>query len=181
MVMNILKWLIVGIIATSSVHAAEFRVVSSDVAEGQQLSQLFVFKGFGCEGGNQSPQLEWQNAPKGTKSFVVTVYDPDAPTGSGWWHWVAFNIPASVTGLARNASANGSMPKSAIQLRNDYGTVTFGGACPPPGDVHRYQFTVFALDVEKLEVDASASPALVGFLTRKHALASNTITAVYTR
>lgn len=158
-----------------------FNVTSQDIFEGVQLSVDNVFKGFGCEGKNMSPQLSWTAAPEGTKSFVVTAYDPDAPTGSGWWHWVAFDIPANVNSLTENASANGSLPKAVIQARSDFGTHKFGGACPPPGEVHRYKFTVYALDVDTLGLDATASPALVGFMTKSHAIASDTITAIYTR
>ena len=159
----------------------DFILKSKDITEGSKLSHSQVFRGFGCQGDNQSPQLFWQNAPEGTKSFVVTVYDPDAPTGSGWWHWVVFNIPAAITRLVANASANGKMPSGAIQARNDYGQNRFGGACPPPGTMHRYIFKVYALDVPKLDLDASASPAMIGFMARAHAIASTQITAVYNR
>lgn len=161
--------------------AGDFVLKSKDIAEGNKLSNAHVFRGFGCQGDNISPQLSWQNAPKGTKSFVVTVYDPDAPTGSGWWHWIVFNIPGDVNQLATNASASGKMPIGSVQARNDFGTNRFGGACPPSGGMHRYIFTVYALDVPKLDVDESASPAIIGFMTRTHALASTKITAVYYR
>lgn len=159
-----------------------FTLTSSDVAEGQTLDNKFVLNGFGCEGGNTSPALAWSNAPEGTKSFVVTAYDPDAPTGSGWWHWVAFDIPANVTSLDQGAgSADGAMPEGSIQSRTDFGATGFGGACPPPGEVHRYEFTVHALGVEKLGLDENASAALVGFMTGANSLGSAKVTAVYTR
>ena len=161
--------------------AAEFKVTSDDITEGETLASDFVFQGFGCEGGNVSPQLSWSGAPAETKSFVVTAYDPDAPTGSGWWHWSLLNLPAETTSLPRGASPEGSLPDQAIELRNDYGAVGFGGACPPPGEVHRYIFTVYALGVDSLPLDAAASNALAGFMTRANALASDSITAVYTR
>jgi len=154
--------------------ANSFTLTSPDIAEGQQLSSDFVFQGFGCEGGNTAPTLEWSGAPEGTESFAVTVYDPDAPTGSGWWHWFAFNIPADVTSLPGGGDVNG------IQLTNDYGAVGFGGACPPPGEVHRYEFTVHALGT-MLEIDNSVSNALAGFMVNANSLASSTITAVYNR
>lgn len=157
------------------------KLSSSDIAEGKALSVNHVFKGFGCKGNNQSPQLSWSGAPKGTKSFVLTVYDPDAPTGSGWWHWVAFNIPVNTQALPTDASATGKMPAGTVEARTDYGLKKFGGACPPAGEVHRYIFTVYALGVEKLKLDASASPALVGFMTKANAIDSDSITAVYTR
>jgi len=151
-----------------------FALTSPDIAEGQQLRNDFVFQGFGCKGGNTAPTLEWSGAPEGTESFAVTVYDPDAPTGSGWWHWFAFNIPADVTSLPGGGEVNG------VQLTNDYGVEGFGGACPPPGEVHRYQFTVHALDT-MLEIDNSVSNALAGFMVNANSIASSTITAVYNR
>jgi len=139
-----------------------------------------VFKGFGCEGGNQSPQLSWSGAPKGTKSFALIAYDPDAPTGSGWWHWSVVNLPASATQLAAGASGQ-AMPAGAREMRNDYGVAGFGGACPPPGAMHRYIFTIHALGVEKLDLPADASNALTGFMINANSLAHATITAVYNR
>ena len=132
-------------------------------------------------GGPQA--LRWRGAPADTKSFAVTVYDPDAPTGSGWWHWQMFDIPASATGLPRGAgSANGTRPGDAKQSRNDYGEPAYGGPCPPPGDKpHRYVFTVFALKVDKLEVPANASCALVGFMLSANKLATASFTALYGR
>ena len=156
------------------VMADGFTLTSPDIAEGQQLSSDFVFQGFGCEGGNLTPTLAWSGAPEGTESFAVTVYDPDAPTGSGWWHWFVFNIPVDVTSLPGDGDVNG------VQLTNDYGAEGFGGACPPPGEVHRYQFTVHALSTT-LEIDNSVSNALAGFMVNANSLASSTITAVYNR
>ncbi|WP_299375642.1 YbhB/YbcL family Raf kinase inhibitor-like protein [uncultured Tateyamaria sp.] len=151
-----------------------FTLTSPDIAEGQQLADAQVFAGFGCEGGNVAPSLEWSGAPEGTQSYAVTVYDPDAPTGSGWWHWFAFNIPGDVTSLPGGGAVGG------VELANDYGVRGFGGACPPPGEVHRYQFTVHALGTV-LEIDGSVSNALAGFMVNANSLASSTITAVYTR
>ena len=153
--------------------ADDFTLTSPNIAEGQQLSSDFVFQGFGCEGGNVAPTLAWSGAPEGTESFAVTVYDPDAPTGSGWWHWFAFNIPADVTELTSGDVAG-------VQLANDYGAQGFGGACPPAGEVHRYEFTVHALGTT-LEIDNSVSNALAGFMVNANSLASSTITAVYNR
>ncbi len=157
-------------------HSKTFTLSSTDVAEGQQLNTAQVFNGFGCEGGDVSPALSWSHAPEGTKSFALTVYDPDAPTGSGWWHWFAFNIPADVTELKAGATA----PDGTVELTNDYGTKGFGGACPPPDEVHRYQFTVHALPVV-LELNDQVSNALAGFMVRANSIASASITAVYTR
>lgn len=168
--------LMIAGVAAGSAGAEELQLSSPDIAEGQQLDAAHVFQGFGCEGGNTSPALSWTGAPDGTKSFAVTVYDPDAPTGSGWWHWFAFNIPMDVTELPAGAA----LPEGAVELTNDYGAVGFGGACPPPGQVHRYRFTVHALGAE-LELDNTVSNALAGFMVNANSIASATITAVYSR
>jgi Raf kinase inhibitor-like YbhB/YbcL family protein len=161
---------------------AGFRVTSPSFKG--TLPMQHVFKGFGCDGGNVSPAVSWTGAPAGTKSFAVTVYDPDAPTGSGWWHWTVFNIPAGVTKLeagAGNPEGKG-LPAGAQQGRTDFGMAAFGGACPPPGDKpHRYILTVFALKADKIPLDASASGALVGFYLNANALAKTHITAKYGR
>jgi Raf kinase inhibitor-like YbhB/YbcL family protein len=160
----------------SPAMADGFQLTSPDIAEGQQLANDFVFQGFGCDGGNVAPTLAWSGAPEGTESYAVTVYDPDAPTGSGWWHWFAFNIPADVTELPSGTA----MAETIVELSNDYGAVGFGGACPPPGEVHRYVFSVHALGTV-LELDNSVSNALAGFMVNANSLASATITAVYNR
>lgn len=164
-------------------QAAEFRLTSTDIAEGRPMASQQVFKGFGCEGGNVSPQLAWSGAPAGTKSFAITAYDPDAPSGSGWWHWTIVNIPASTTVLPSGAgSTGGKLPPGAIQGRTDFGQTGFSGACPPVGDKpHRYQFTVWALKVDKLPIDENSSGALVGFMLNANALAKTKLTATYGR
>lgn len=168
-----------------SLHAAaaDFTLSSSDIAEGKPLTAAQVFKGFGCEGGNVSPQLSWSGAPAGTRSFAVTAYDPDAPTGSGWWHWTVVNLPASSTSLARGAgSAGGVLPAGAVQGRTDFGASGFGGACPPPGDApHRYQFTVWALKAASLPLDSGASGAMVGYMLNANVLGKAQLTATYGR
>lgn len=170
-----------AMLLAGAAQAQSFTLTSTDIAEGQKMSARQVFKGFGCDGGNQSPQLAWSNPPAGTKSFVVTAYDPDAPTGSGWWHWVVFNLPAATTKLDTGAGSGGTLPRGAIQSRTDYGVPGFGGACPPPGAPHHYIFKVTALKVEKLDLDANASAALVGFMTNANSLGSATLTAIYGR
>lgn len=173
---------LVATLVTPAFADESFTLTSTDIAEGQTLDNKFVLNGFGCDGANISPALAWSNAPEGTKSFVVTAYDPDAPTGSGWWHWVAFDIPAYVNSLAQGAgSEGGDMPAGAVQSRTDFGSTGFGGACPPPGEVHRYEFKVHALGVESLGLDEAASAALVGFLTGANSLGSAGISAIYTR
>ena len=157
------------------------KLISHDLQDGGKLPNRHVFNGMGYDGDNISPHLMWDDVPAGTKSFVVTCYDPDAPTGSGWWHWTVVNIAQQVTGLAAGAGDknNAKLPAGAIQGRNDFGYAGFGGACPPAGDKpHRYRFTVWALDVPTLPVDAGTSGALVGYLLHSHALASVQLTAM---
>jgi Raf kinase inhibitor-like YbhB/YbcL family protein len=170
--------------ATSLAHAAGFTLNSPTVKPGSMLGEAHVFKGFGCEGKNISPALKWSGAPKDTRSFAVTVYDPDAPTGSGWWHWVVINIPANVTELAEGAGAadGKGLPAGAVQGRTDFGAPGFGGACPPKGDKpHRYIFTVHALKTDKIEVPPDASAALVGFMLNANKLGKASFQAKYGR
>lgn len=170
------------LLAAPLAQAENFTLTSKDL--GGQLSDQQVFSGFGCTGKNISPQLLWKNAPVGTKSFAITVYDPDAPTGSGWWHWVVFNIPATVAQLAADAGnpAKELAPKGSVQSVTDYGKSGFGGACPPVGDKpHRYVFTVYALKIEKLELDAAAPPAMVGYYLNQNALAKASLISYYGR
>jgi Raf kinase inhibitor-like YbhB/YbcL family protein len=174
---------LVMLVAASALLFAEGFTLKSKALEGQ-LSMKQVYNGFGCSGENISPALSWDDAPKGTKSFAVTVYDPDAPTGSGWWHWVVFNIPATVTALPAGAGdvKKGLMPKEAVQSTTSYGQGGFGGACPPAGDrAHRYIFTVFALDVDHLSLGASATPALVGYMLNQHAISKASLISYYGR
>jgi hypothetical protein len=156
-----------------------FTVTSTDVTDGQQLPTSAVHGSAG--GGNTSPALSWEGAPDGTKSYVVTCFDPDAPVPGGFWHWIAVNIPASVTELAAGAGADdASLPGDAFHVRNDFSSRDFGGAAPPQGDVpHRYYFVVHAVDVEALEVDENASAAVVGFNLAFHTLARAIITPTY--
>jgi len=171
-------------LAVPSAQAAGFTLSSPDIPAGGTIPKSFEYNGFGCAGENKSPALKWSGAPQGTRSFAVTVHDPDAPTGSGWWHWMVINLPASVTGLAGNAGAANSstLPAGAVQGRNDYGANAWGGVCPPPGDKpHRYVFTVYALGTDKLDVPADASAALTGFMIHGNMLAQASFTAHYGR
>ncbi len=164
--------------------AADFSLKSPHLTPGDKLGNDQIYNGFGCTGKNISPALQWDNVPEGTKSFAVTLFDPDAPTGSGWWHWVIFNIPADVTHLKENAGdiKVNLAPKESIQSTTDFGSPGFGGACPPPGDEpHHYQFSVYALDTYKLPLDKTATPAMVGFYIHQHKLAKATLTFYYSR
>jgi Raf kinase inhibitor-like YbhB/YbcL family protein len=164
-----------------SASAAEFTVTSPTLQDGAVMPLEHVQ----CAGGkNISPALQWKNAPAGTKSFAVTLYDPDAPTGSGWWHWQIYNIAAAETGLVANAGDPGAnlAPKDSAQNINDGGKPGYMGACPPRGDKpHRYIFTVYALGLEKITVPATASNAMVGFNLNRNALAKATLTVTFGR
>jgi Raf kinase inhibitor-like YbhB/YbcL family protein len=158
--------------------ADNFTLTSNDLKG--QLTNKQEFSGFGCTGENISPQLSWQNAPKETKSFAITVYDPDAPTGSGWWHWVVFDISKDKTMLP--SGFGNSESKDAIQSITDFGKTGFGGACPPKGDkAHRYIFTVHAIDVDTLKLDKNTNPALAGYYINAHSIAKASLISYYGR
>jgi Raf kinase inhibitor-like YbhB/YbcL family protein len=159
-----------------------FTLTSTDIADGKPLSRPQVSGIFGAGGEDVSPQLAWSGFPKETKSFVVTVYDPDAPTASGFWHWAVANIPANVTELPADAGNPDAkkLPAGTVTLKNDGGGARYIGAAPPPGHgPHRYFFVVHAVDVEKLEVGPDASCAFLGFNLFSHTLARATIVATY--
>lgn len=169
---------------SANVLADDFTLSSNDITQGKFMAKAQEFNGFGCTGDDVSPHLAWKNAPAGTKSFAITVYDPDAPTGSGWWHWQIVNIPAEVTKLAADAGSTKKnlAPHGSMQINNDYGSRGFGGACPPAGHgIHHYRFTVHALSVEKLELPEDASGALAGYMINANTIASATLEALYQR
>ncbi|WP_100643023.1 YbhB/YbcL family Raf kinase inhibitor-like protein [Alteromonas facilis] len=166
-----------------SVMPGTMTIESRDIKHGEFMSKRHEADVFGGDGDNVSPHLSWSGAPEGTKAYAVFCFDPDAPTCSGFWHWQLINIPASVTELATGAGSSDSanIPEGSFQKTNDYGTVGFGGACPPEGHIaHRYQFTVFALS-DKLDIPEGASSAVAGFMVNAHALASVTLEALYKR
>lgn len=171
------------LVAISSYGFSQTFTLSSRDLSGQATS-IEEFNGFGCTGKNQSPQLAWENVPEGTKSFAITMYDPDAPTGSGWWHWVMFDIPAGTKELATNAG-NLEMnlaPINSIQSITNYGVAGYGGPCPPEGHgPHQYVITVWALKVDKLGLDANTNPAIVGYYLGNNTLAKSSIVAYYER
>jgi Raf kinase inhibitor-like YbhB/YbcL family protein len=151
---------------------------------GGNSTSVEEFNGFGCTGENTSPQLSWSNAPEGTKSFAITMYDPDAPTGSGWWHWVVFDIPSNVNSLLKNAGniEKELMPKDAIQSLTNYGVPGYGGPCPPENHgFHQYIITVHALKVDKLGLDKNTNPAIVGYYLWNNTIAKASIVTYYER
>lgn len=169
------------VLSFSAVFASQssfaFELKSNDIKAKSTIGSEYVFDGMGCTGKNVSPELHWSGAPKDTKSFAITVYDPDAPTGSGFWHWVAVNIPATTTSLAK-----GWKPAAAdagLELSNDYGAVGYGGPCPPAGKPHSYIFTVYALKTDKLDLPAGATNAVARFMVHSQILGKTTLTAKY--
>lgn len=175
-----MKKILLTALMASSLMAESFTLESNDI-EGQ-LNSKQEFNSFGCSGQNMSPELHWRDAPKGTKSFALTVYDPDAPTGSGWWHWLVVNLPKTTTSISTDASAKGKLPKGTVETMTDYGSASFGGACPPKGDKdHAYVFTVYALDIDKLDVTEKSDSALVGYMINQHVLEKATIMSYYGR
>lgn len=165
------------VFAALAFESAAMTLSSPDIKEGTPMAKTFEFNGFGCNGANLSPALAWSNPPKGTKSFAITAFDPDAPTPSGFWHWVVVDIPASVNNVTRAMSGKFKWGK---EMKNDYGLKGYGGACPPPKEgMHRYQFTLWALPTEKLAIPNGASNAVVGFMLGKTALSKKTLTSTY--
>ena len=160
-----------------------FTVTSTDVQEGQTLPEPQRSGAMGVPGGEDvSPQLSWSGAPEGTRSFAVTCYDPDAPTGSGFWHWAVVNIPLDVTELLRGAGdeQGDKLPSGAFQLRNDGGSARYIGAAPPPGHGrHHYYFVVHAVDVESLDIPKDATPAFLGFNLFSHTLGRAVLVGVF--
>lgn len=174
--------LIFSLFVSFSCLAAGFTLSSSSMDIKKPLPMKHVFNGFGCTGENISPALEWTGAPKDTKSFAITVYDPDAPTGSGWWHWTVANIPAGTTKIEEGSSNNKKLPEGSVEGRTDYGKPGFGGACPPPGHKpHRYIFTVYALKTDKLDVDSEGSGALYGFNINANTISKASFTVKFGR
>jgi Raf kinase inhibitor-like YbhB/YbcL family protein len=164
-----------------------FKVTSTSFNDGDYLGSDHILSadfGFGCAGGNKSPHLAWAEAPADTKSFAITCFDPDAPTGSGFWHWLVVNIPANVTELPLDAGNPKApkLPSGALQTRTDFGAPGYGGPCPPAGDhPHRYLFTIFAVRTDSLPVNSDTSAAIVGFQLNFNTLAKASIMGLYKR
>lgn len=163
---------VLGTCACSQVSAQNFTLSSADL-DGQFTSE-FIAANFGCHGANKSPELHWVNAPAGTRSYAVTMYDLDAPTGSGFWHWVLIDIPTGVTALKRGAGNidAGLAPSGSLHRMNDTGQSGYQGPCPGAGEAaHRYLITVYAISTDKTAAPANAPAALTGFILNKSALA----------
>jgi Raf kinase inhibitor-like YbhB/YbcL family protein len=163
--------------------AGKFTLASTNISAGGTIANQQVFNGFGCSGGNVSPALSWSNPPAGTRSFALLMHDPDAPTGSGWWHWVVYNLPATLSSLPAGAGdpQKNLLPAGAVQGRSDFGTPGYGGPCPPPGSPHHYYLRLYALKVPKLDVPADATAAFIGFTVRAHSLAMAELMGLYGR
>lgn len=165
-------------------YAKDFTLSSSVIGDDGVLSEEQVYKGFGCSGKNISPSLAWSGGPENTKSFAITVFDPDAPTDSGWFHWLVYNIPSHVGGIVAGAGEPSGelLPYGAAQARSDYGQYGFGGPCPPQGDKpHRYIFTVYALKTERIDFPKNGSAALFSFLINANTLEKTSLVATYGR
>lgn len=153
-----------------------FTLSTPDFKDGDTIPAEYAYNGFGCKGQDKAPQLTWENAPADTKYFALTVYDPDAPTGSGWWHWVVINIPATAHNLDQN-----NLPEGALQTRTDYGSAGYGGPCPPIGDKpHRYYFTLYALK-DKIEASEDTPAAQIGFQINSLKIGEAQILGYYSR
>ncbi len=175
----------VALIAGFSAQAQAFELTSPDIATGKPMADTFTFTGMGCKGGNLSPALTWKDAPDGTKSFALMVHDPDAPTGgAGIWHWVALNIPATTSGLPQGAGTpdGAKMPAGTRQISTDYLMPGYGGPCPPVGaHPHTYNFTVYALKTEAIQLPPNATASMAGFFINMNALAKATLSPTYGR
>ncbi len=169
-----------GVIMSSALDKVEeniFKIGSKDLKNNETLPYTHVYKGFGCNGGNLSPELHWTNPPMNTKSFALICHDPDAPKENGWYHWLVLNIP-----LSTNSIAQGAKFKNSFETVTDFESVGYNGACPPIGHgIHHYNFTIYALDVDKIEIDKNTKPKEVEQKVLAHTIAKSTITALYER
>jgi Raf kinase inhibitor-like YbhB/YbcL family protein len=188
MIRNAVFFRLFALVATLSIAdaaLAQFKLTSPDIKPGGTIADEQVFNGFGCSGKNISPALKWSGAPKETKGFALLVHDPDAPTGgAGWWHWVVINLPTATAELPKGAGkGDGSnLPAGVTSIVTDFGTPGYGGPCPPAGDKpHRYNFTLYALKVDKLDVPKDARASLAGFMVNANAIGKATLTGKYGR
>ncbi len=169
----------------SGVANAKMKISSPNFKEGEMIKEVNVFNGFGCSGKNISPEINISEVPKDAKSLAITIYDPNAPTGSGWWHWIVYDVPASTKTIFsgdKKIAPWVSFGKEGMFGRNDFGTQNYGGPCPPVGHgIHHYILTVYALSVEKLDLPKNASAALIGFNINANTIEQDSITAIYKR
>ena len=175
-----------GVIHKARGAGATFTLASPDLPAGKPIPERFTANAFGCHGPNESPALKWRNAPAGTKSFAITMFDPYKPPASGWWHWVVYDIPATATGLPRNAGdpGNAGLPAGAKQARPDGDAPEphYYGPCPDEGATpHHYTITVYALSVEHLEVPPTSTPANIDYTISQKVLAKSTIVRLFSR
>jgi len=161
------------VVLTAFAENREFRLTSSEWHDGGSVPKENVFNGSGCGGANISPEFHWSDAPSGTKSFAITIFDPDAPTRAGWWHWVVFNIPGTVSELPAGTGNDESrrLPATGVQCRNDYGEPGYGGPCPPTRSTHRYLVKAYALNIEKLPFGAETPPGKMAKQFEAHSIA----------
>lgn len=182
MILVPMKYMLTGMImgvAMAISAAGAFRLTSPQLEEGGRVANDQIYNGFGYKGPNLSPVLNWPGAPAGTKSFALTMYDPDAPHPGGWWHWMVVNIPGGVSGLPEGVKPGNGLPEGAVQIENDFGMVDYGGPAPPPGAPHRYIFTIYALKVDHLSVSPRMKPVAVKKLIEQEAIASATLTGKF--
>jgi len=160
------------VVPTAFAESGGFRLAGAEWHDGGSVPQKNVYNGSGCGGANISPEFHWSNAPRGTKSFAITIFDPDAPAGGGWWHWIIFNIPGTVSELPAGAGNEASrrLPPAGFQCRNDYGELGYGGPCPPPGSTHRYLVKVYALSIEKLPFGSETPPGKMAKQIEAHSI-----------
>ncbi len=173
---------VTALVTATAVPAKALTLTSGDIRDGARVPQQQIYTG--CGGGNVSPELSWNGAPANTKSFALTVFDPDAPHRGGWWHWIALGIPASQHHLARGAGtvAGGTMPKGTVQGTNDFGEIGYDGPCPPKGNrPHRYQFVLWALDTTVVPFSADVKGPAAAMWLMEHTIAKATMTPVYGR
>ncbi|MHB1515188.1 MAG: YbhB/YbcL family Raf kinase inhibitor-like protein [Acidiferrobacteraceae bacterium] len=177
-----LLWYLSPILLSAPAFSAQFTLASRDFTNNGFVSRRYEYRGFGCHGQNVSPELSWTGAPRGTTTFILTVFDRSAVrlTKSGWWHWVVFNIPVSVHRLPEDASLRG-LPRGAVEGRTDYGRIGYGGPCPPKGGpAHQYVFTLYAL-TRRLSLSAGATGAEVTYMARQDAIGRAHLVARFKR
>lgn len=167
------------VLLAGGAEAGAMTLTSASWPDGGRVPQRSAYDRAGCSGGNVSPQVAWAGAPPGTQSYALTVFDPDAPGGAGWWHWIVLNVPPAAAALAESAGSGGSLPAGALQARTDWGVAGYGGPCPPRGSTHRYVVTIYALDIGR--ITAPRAGAELEAALRGHVLASATLVARYGR